>query len=76
MMLLRRRRDFENSEAEKECEGARLDGFLAESEGPIRDPDLSNFAKDYQFSSLESGSGQPPDRAQICPLSAVQDFFL
>ena len=50
----------------RSAEGARLDGFLAESEGPIRDPDLSNFAKDYAFPSAESGSGQPPDRAQIC----------
>ena len=59
--------------------GVRLDGFLAESEGPIRDPDLSNFAKDYQFWSLESGSGESPDRAQICPMMmcvSVSDFFV
>ena len=29
--------------------------------------DSSNFAKDYHVSSAESGSGEPPDRAQICP---------
>ena len=46
--------------------GAQLNRFLGEFEGPIRDPDLSNFAKDYEVSSVKSGSGEPPDRAEIC----------
>ena len=49
----------------RSAEGARLDGFLAESEGPIRDPVLARFPKVATFSSAQSGSGQPPDRAQI-----------
>ena len=52
----------------RSAEGVRLDGFLAESAGPIRDPDLSNFTTVSAFSSSQSGSGQPPDRAQICPM--------
>ena len=52
----------------RSAEGARLDGFLAESEGPIRDPALTYFATVSAFSSAQSGSGEPPDRAQICPL--------
>ena len=53
--------------------GVRLDGFLAESEGPIRDPVLARFPKVAAFSSAQSGSGQPPDRAQICPSVDVVD---
>jgi len=60
----------------RSAEGARLDGFLAESEGPIRDPVLSHFAKDYVFPSAESGSGQPPDRAQICSCDDVDEAGL
>ena len=52
--------------------GVRLDGFLAESKGPIRDPNLSRFATVSAFSSAQSGSGQPPDRAQICPFADVE----
>ena len=46
--------------------GVRLDGFLAESEGLSGDLGLRHFANNYQVSSVKSGSGQPPDRAQIC----------
>ena len=46
--------------------GVRLDGFLAESEGLSGDLGLRHFANNYQISSVKSGSGQPPDRAQIC----------
>ena len=46
--------------------GAQLNRSLGEFEGPIRDPDLSCFATVSAFSSAESGSGEPPDRAQIC----------
>ena len=46
--------------------GVRLDGFLAESEGLSGDLGLRHFAKYYQVSSAKNGSGQPPDRAQIC----------
>ena len=50
--------------------GARLDGFLAESEGPLGDLDVTGFPRVAVFSSAESGSGELPDRAQICaPLS-------
>ena len=48
--------------------GVRLDGFLAESEGLSGDLGLRHFANNYQVSSVKSGSGQPPDRAQICPM--------
>ena len=37
--------------------GVRLDGFLAESDGPIRVPSLSCFATVSAFSSAQSGSG-------------------
>ena len=37
-------------------------------EGPIRDPVLARFPKVAAFSSAESGSGEPPDRAQICAM--------
>ena len=46
--------------------GVRLDGFLAESEGLSGDFDLRHFATNYQVSSVKSGSGEPPNRAQIC----------
>ncbi len=46
--------------------GVRLDGFLAESDGLSGYLHLRHFAKHYQVSSAQSGSGQPPDRAQIC----------
>ena len=46
--------------------GVRLDGFLAESEGLSGDLGLRHFPNNYQVSSVKSGSGQPPDRAQIC----------
>ena len=56
--------------------GARLDGFLAESKGLSGDPGLKHFANNYQVSSAQSGSGQPPDRAQICSFDeAVSRFF-
>ena len=68
-----------DSEAENECPGgAQLNRSLGEFEGLIRDPDLSSFAKDYQLSRPESGSGEPPDRAQICAMmlsDAISNFF-
>ena len=51
--------------------GVRLDGFLAESEGLSEDLGLRHFANNYQVSSVKSGSGQPPDRAQICSYDDV-----
>ena len=51
--------------------GVRLDGFLAESEGLSGDLGLRDFANNYQVSSAKSGSGQPPDRAQICSFDDV-----
>ena len=50
----------------RSAEGARLDGFLAESKGLFGNLGLRHFANNYQVSSAKSGSGQPPDRAQIC----------
>ena len=47
-------------------------------EGPIRDPVLARFPKVAAFSSAESGSGEPPDRAQICALcvdASLKLFF-
>ena len=66
LSFLRRRRCFENAKPRRSAGGAQLNRSLGEFEGPIGDLDLSNFAKDYQVSSAESGSGEPPDRAQIC----------
>ena len=54
----------------RSAEGARLDGFLAE-EGPIRVPNLSHFETVCALSSAQSGSHEPPDRAQICPCDVV-----
>ena len=51
--------------------GAQLNRSLGELEGTIRDPVLARFPKVATFSSAESGSGEPPDRAQICPMSDV-----
>ena len=51
--------------------GVRLDGFLAESEGLSGDLDLRHFATNYQVSSVKSGSGDPPDRVQICQFSVI-----
>ena len=48
-----------------------LNRFLGEFEGPVGDLDLSLFATVSAFSSTESGSGEPPDRAQICPRRCV-----
>ena len=53
--------------------GVRLDGFLAESEGLSGDLGLRHFANNYQVSSVKSGSGQPPDRAQICSFADADD---
>ena len=64
VILLRRRRCFEKAKPRRSAGGAQLNRFLGEFEGPIRDLDLSNFAKDYQVSRAEGGSGEPPDRAQ------------
>ena len=64
--LLRRRRCFENAKPRRSAGGAQLNRFLGELEGPIRDLDLRLFATVSAFSSAESGSGEPPDRAQIC----------
>mgnify|MGYP001232665751 CR=1 FL=1 len=68
--LLRRRRCFEIAKPRRSAGGAQLNRSLGELEGPIRDPVLARFPKVAAFSSAESGSGEPPDRAQICaPLS-------
>ena len=64
--LLRRRRCFENAKPRRSAGGAQLNRSLGEFEGPIRDLDLRLFATVAAFSSAESGSGEPPDRAQIC----------
>ena len=64
--LLRRRRCFENAKPRRSAGGAQLNRFLGESEGPIRDPVLACFPRVAPFSSAGSGSGEPPDRAQIC----------
>ena len=66
MFLLRRRRCFENVKPRRSAGGAQLNRSLGELEGPIRDPVLARFPKVAAFSSAESGSGEPPDRAQIC----------
>ena len=66
--LLRRRRCFENAKPRRSAGGAQLNRFLGEFEGPIRDLDLARFPRVAAFSSAESGSGEPPDRAQICAM--------
>ena len=45
--------------------------------GPNRAPVLARFPKVAAFSSAESGSGEPPDRAQICAMcdDPVSNFF-
>ena len=78
--LLRRRRCFENAKPRRSAGGAQLNRSLGEFEGPIRDLDLARFPRVAAFSSAESGSGEPPDRAQICammmPIPLMFDFFL
>ena len=66
--LLRRRRCFEMAKPRRSAGGAQLNRSLGEFEGPIRDLDLRLFATNYQVSSAKSGSGEPPDRAQICAM--------
>ena len=66
--LLRLRRCFENAKPRRSAGGAQLNRSLGELEGPIRDPVLARFPKVAAFSSAESGSGEPPDRAQICAM--------
>ena len=75
--LLRRRRCFENAKPRRSAGGAQLNRSLEEFEGPIRDLDSRLFATNYQVSSAKSGSGEPPDRAQICALlfDPVSNFF-
>ena len=76
---MRRRRCFEIAKPRRSAGGAQLNRSLGELEGPIRDPVLARFPKVAAFSSAESGSGEPPDRAQICPpvmmLKPVSTFF-
>ena len=74
---MRRRRCFENAKPRRSAGGAQLNRSLGEFEGPIRDLDLRLFATNYQVSSVKSGSGEPPDRAQICALffDPVSNFF-
>ena len=75
---MRRRRCFENAKPRRSAGGAQLNRSLGELEGPIRDPVLARFPKVAAFSSAESGSGEPPDRAQICPLmcdASLKLFF-
>ena len=71
--LLRRRRCFEIAKPRRSAGGAQLNRSLGELEGPIRDPVLARFPKVAAFSSAESGSGEPPDRGQICPLCDVDE---
>ena len=71
--LLRRRRCFEIAKPRRSAGGAQLNRSLGELEGPIRDPVLARFPKVAAFSSAESGSGEPPDRAQICALLLLCD---
>ena len=65
---MRRRRCFEIAKPRRSAGGAQLNRSLGELEGPIRDPVLARFPKVAAFSSAESGSGEPPDRAQICAM--------
>ena len=67
-VLLRLRRCFEIAKPRRSDRGAQLNRSLGELEGPIRDPVLARFPKVAAFSSAESGSGEPPDRAQICAM--------
>ena len=60
------RRCFENAKPRRSAGGAQLNRFLGELEGPSGDLDLAGFPRVAAFSSAESGSGEPPDRAQIC----------
>ena len=55
--------------------GAQLNRSLGELEGPISDPVLARLPKVAAFSSAESGSGEPPDRAQICPACDVDPVY-
>ena len=73
MSFLRRRRCFEMAKPRRSAGGAQLNRSLGELEGPIRDPVLARFPKVAAFSSAESGSGEPPDRAQICPMMCDDD---
>ena len=78
VFCLRRRRCFENAKPRRSAGGAQLNRFLGELEGPIRDPVLARFPRVAAFSSAESGSGEPPDRAQICAMcddDPVSNFF-
>ena len=54
---------------QKETYSAKIysEWLIAESEGLSGDLHLRHFGNNYQVSSVKSGSGQPPDRAQICP---------
>ena len=67
-IFLRRRRCFEIAKPRRSAGGAQLNRSLGELEGPIRDPVLARFPKVAAFSSAESGSDEPPDRAQICAM--------
>ena len=73
VLLLRRRRCFEIAKPRRSAGGAQLNRSLGELEGPIRDPVLARFPKVAAFSSAESGSGEPPDRAQICAMMMLSD---
>ena len=74
--LLRRRRCFEIAKPRRSAGGAQLNRSLGELEGPIRDPVLARFPKVAAFSSAESGSGEPPDRAQNCAMLLLFDASL
>ena len=71
VVLLRRRRCFENAKPRRSVGGAQLNRFLGELAGPSGDLDLKHFATVSAFSGAESGSGEPPDRAQICAMMFV-----
>ena len=40
--------------------------LLSRIGGSVRDPDLAHFANVSAFSSVQNGSGEPPDRAEMC----------
>ena len=72
---MRRRRCFENAKPRRSAEGAQLNRFLGKLEGPIRDPVLARLPRVAAFSRVESGFGEPPDRAQICaPMMMMKPF--
>ena len=62
----------ETQVAEKECRRCSIRRVLSRIGGSDQGPNLSNVATVSAFSSAQSGFGQPPDRAQICPMFVVR----